>query len=474
MRLQVRQTLLSLFVILLVMGVFLYVFVGLQTSRLLNDARANGDRQLAAFLGHLDTLERTAGLEEGAALTTRRALVQYSFALYAHLLQSKEQAFSLVMAGEYLYNLSPLDPKVLLPMEVHKVAASRMLEEGGSLHLISARNIMLLQTPFTVYLSQDIAPVARQIQVLTRTAQWALIISLALCALILPPLIKRSLKPLSTLTRVADRIAGGDYALRAQVHTPDEVGALSASFDRMADTVASKITTLAEANQRQEMLIGALTHELKTPMTAIIGFSDSLLTMPLPEHKRQEALQEIFEAARRTERLSQKMMQLIALQHEELVKKPVQVKALFEQVGAALKTSLSEAALSLRLQVAVDSLQGDRDLLHSALTNLLDNAIKHASPGQDILLAANKQEGSIILSVTDLGRGIPESELARILQPFYRVDKARSRRLGGAGLGLALCQLIAQAHGGELLIESQLGQGTRASLVLPGEASHGP
>ena len=90
MRLQVRQTLLSLFVILLVMGVFLYVFVGLQTSRLLNDARANGGRQLAAFLGHLDTLERTAGLEEGAALTTRRALVQYSFALYAHLLDQRD------------------------------------------------------------------------------------------------------------------------------------------------------------------------------------------------------------------------------------------------------------------------------------------------------------------------------------------------------------------------------------------------
>ena len=472
MRLQVRQTLLSLTVILLVMSVFLYVFVGLQTSRLLSDARAVGERQLSAFLGHLDTLERTAGLDGDAALTTRQALVQYSFALYAHLLQSRDQAFSLVREGEYLYNLSPLAPMARLPMEGHKVEASRMLEEGGSLHIISGRNISLLQTPFTVYLSQDIAPVARQIADLTATAQWALIISLVLCALILPPLIRRSLKPLSTLTRVADRIAGGDYALRARVNTPDEVGALSTSFDRMADTVESKITTLAEANQRQEMLIGALTHELKTPMTAIIGFSDSLLTMPLPEHKRQEALQEIFEAARRTERLSQKMMQLIALQHEELVKKPVKVAALFEQVQAALQGSLAEAELSLQVQIEADRLFGDSDLLHSALTNLLDNAIKHSDPGQDIVLSAEKQDKSVVLTVTDQGRGIPEAELARILQPFYRVDKARSRRLGGAGLGLAICQLIAAAHGGELVIESKLGQGTRASLVLPGAAQH--
>ena len=132
MRLQVRQTLLSLTVILLVMSVFLYVFVGLQTSRLLSDARAAGERQLSAFLGHLDTLERTAGLDGDAALTTRQALVQYSFSLYAHLLQSRDQAFSLVREGEYLYNLSPLDPMARLPMEGHKVEASRMLEEGAA------------------------------------------------------------------------------------------------------------------------------------------------------------------------------------------------------------------------------------------------------------------------------------------------------------------------------------------------------
>jgi signal transduction histidine kinase len=126
----------------------------------------------------------------------------------------------------------------------------------------------------------------------------------------------------------------------------------------------------------------------------------------------------------------------------------------------------------LQVQIEADRLLGDSDLLHSALTNLLDNAIKHADPGQDIVLSAEKQDKSVVLTVTDQGRGIPETELARILQPFYRVDKARSRRLGGAGLGLAICQLVAAAHGGELVIESKLGQGTRASLVLPGEAQH--
>ena len=97
----------------------------------------------------------------------------------------------------------------------------------------------------------------------------------------LPPLVRKSLSPLETLSGVADKIAGGAYALRAGIDTADEVGDLSRAFDRMAATVEEKISALEETNRRQEMLLGALTHELKTPMTAIIGFSDSVLTMPL-------------------------------------------------------------------------------------------------------------------------------------------------------------------------------------------------
>lgn len=296
----------------------------------------------------------------------------------------------------------------------------------------------------------------------------ALVASLLFCVLVLPPLIRKSLSPLETLTAAADCIAGGAYAMRANVKTADEVGALSRSFDRMADTVEEKISNLEATNRQQELLIGALTHELKTPMTAIIGYSNSLLTMPLPEDRKAEALQQIHEAALRTERLSQKMMQLVSLSHEaDIEMKPVSLKRLFESIQAAMEPVAKEAGIHLVTQAEKHMLSGDNDLLFSALANLIDNAIKASTSGQDVVLSAGHSDSTVVLSVRDQGRGIPKEELPKLSQAFYRVDKARSRKLGGAGLGLAICRLVAQAHGGSLEIESLEGQGTIVSLVLP-------
>lgn len=470
MKLRTRQTLVSLTIILLVMSVFLYAYVGMQTNRLLEAARESGAWQLQAFSEHVLAIERTAVLENEAAQITRQALVQYTFATYAHLLQSAKKAFSLVAEGQYLYNLSAADPMQQLSLTEQTISASQMLRHDGRLTLITGLNLQVYQLPFTLYLTEDISQVEEQINGLTRTSQAALLISLLVCGLLLPPLIRKSLTPLETLSSVADRIAGGSYTLRSGIATRDEVGTLSRSFDRMADTVEDKIRSLEDTNRSQQLLIGALTHELKTPMTAIIGFSDSLLTMPLSEDKRAEALQQIHQAARRTERLSQKMMQLIALGHEEeLEKKPVDVRELFEQVSLAAQESVQQAGLSLALDIQPEAgrLLGDADLLHSALSNLVDNAIKASSPGKAITLRASREDQNMVLTVTDQGRGIPQDELPRLTQPFYRVDKARSRKLGGAGLGLALCRLVAQAHGGQLRIESELGQGTMVSLSLP-------
>lgn len=468
MKLRVRQTLLSLFIILLVMSVFLYLFVGLQTRQALQDARDNGAWQLEAFAEHIKALERTTGLEPISADITRQALVQYTFATYAHLLQSADKAFSLAQDRRYLYNLSVLDPQQRLPMPNHVITASQITRQDGQLYLITGRNLLVLEQEVTLYLTENISQVEGRIQNMVRTAQLALVASLLFCVLVLPPLIRKSLAPLEKLTSAADRIAGGAYTMRANIQSIDEVGTLSRSFDRMADTVEEKITTLEATNRQQEMLIGALTHELKTPMTAIIGYSNSLLTMPLPADKKAEALLQIHEAALRTERLSQKMMQLISLSHENaLDMKPIPIRRLYEDILSAMDTSAQEADVQLSMSLDAEALSGDYDLLFSALANLVDNAIKASSSGQTIVLSAIKKDGNIELGVTDSGRGIPQDELPKLSQAFYRVDKARSRKLGGAGLGLAICRLIAQAHGGSLRIESQEGLGTTVCLVLP-------
>ena len=218
------------------------------------------------------------------------------------------------------------------------------------------------------------------------------------------------------------------------------------------------------------MLLGALTHEMKTPMTAIIGFSGSLLSIPLTEEGRLEAAHEIHEAAKRTERLSQKMMQLISMQENPVVlNKTMDTQELLDKVCAAMEPAAKEKSVAFEMEAQAGTLTGDADLLFSLLTNLTDNAIK-ASPEHAIIrLTASLKGNQQALSVIDQGSGIPADKITLVTEPFYRVDKARSRKLGGAGLGLSLCQMIAQSHGGRLDIQSEVGKGTTISMIWPGE-----
>lgn len=468
MKLWIKQTLLALLFILFSVSACLYYFVALQTGSLIDTARENGGRNLDAFLGNLSTLDRTNTIAYDADETTKTALIQYTFATYARVLQNNECAYSLAQDGKYLYNVSPRDPREYLSLTEDAVSMSRivMLDEKPWLMIATEREI--LSTQITIYYVQDISSTYHAIDNLTRAAQTALLCCLLLSGMILPLILRRTLKPLRKLTHISEQIAGGQYALRAELQTGDEVGELSRSFDQMAETVEQKILTLEDTAKRRELLLGALTHEMKTPMTAIIGFSDSLLSMPLTEEGRLEAAHEIHEAAVRTERLSQKMMQMISITDgPTLVKKMISTDALFAQVQESVTPMLDDKGLSLRLKQRLSLVEGDGDLLTSLLTNLIDNAAKASAVGKQITLSAFAKNGEACLQVADEGAGIPADKVPLVTEPFYRVDKARSRKMGGAGLGLSLCQMIVQAHGGRLEIESELGSGTTVRACLP-------
>ena len=470
MKLWLKQTLITLTVILLSVSLCLYFFVAKETDGLIQQAIQNGERDTAVFCDHLSTLDRTSSTSYDADGVARQSLIQYTFSTYAHLLQSGDCSWSLVMDGRYFYNTAVHDPLAVLPVGSDVITASRIIEKSGIHLLISAENMTVLQTSVTVYRTANIDETYRHIDDLTRMAQLSLLGCLLLCGILLPLILRKTLKPLRKLTLVSEKIAGGDYALRSQIHTGDEVGDLSRSFDHMAETVEQKISDLEETALRREMLLGALTHEMKTPMTAIIGFSGSLLSMPLTEEGRLEAAHEINEAAKRTERLSQKMMQLISMQENPVVlKKAIDAEELLEKVCAALTPAAKEKQIKLQTKLQTDILTGDPDLLFSLLTNFTDNAIKASPENTVICLTADTSTALQTVSVIDQGSGIPADQIALVTEPFYRVDKARSRKLGGAGLGLSLCQMIAQAHDGRLDIQSEVGKGTTISMIWPVE-----
>jgi len=470
MKLWLKQTLITLAVILLSVSLCLYLFVAKETDGLIQQAIQNGERDTSVFCDHLSTLDRTSSTSYDADGVARQSLIQYTFSTYAHLLQSGDCSWSLVMDGRYFYNTAVHDPLNVLPMVEEIITASRIVETGGTHLLISAQNMTVLQTPVTVYRTANIDETYRHIDDLTRMAQLSLLGCLLLCGVLLPLILRKTLKPLRKLTQVSEKIAGGDYGLRSQIQTGDEVGDLSRSFDHMAETVEQKISDLEETARRREMLLGALTHEMKTPMTAIIGFSGSLLSMPLTEEGRLEAAHEINEAAKRTERLSQKMMQLISMQENPMVlKKAIDAKELLKKVCTALTPAAKEKQIKLQTKLQTDILTGDPDLLFSLLTNFTDNAIKASPENTVICLTADTSNALQTVSVIDQGSGIPADQIALVTEPFYRVDKARSRKLGGAGLGLSLCQMIAQAHDGRLDIQSEVGKGTTISMIWPVE-----
>ena len=224
---------------------------------------------------------------------------------------------------------------------------------------------------------------------------------------------------------------------------------------------------LEKVSAQRGMLLGSLTHELKTPMTSIIGYSDTLLHVKLSEERREQALHRIHDECRRLERLSGKLMNLIGLYDNDSIRlEETEVEDLFSRVADLEKYHLEECGMTLETRSDGQMRRLDRDLFESLLINLIDNAVKAGKEGDAIRLEAAGNE----ISVTDQGRGIPPGDLPRVTEAFYMVDKSRSRKAGGIGLGLALCSRIAELHNASLHIESREGEGTRVTVVFQGEA----
>lgn len=271
---------------------------------------------------------------------------------------------------------------------------------------------------------------------------------------------RRMTRPLRTLTTASAEIADGDYARRTGLHTGDEIETLSSSFDKMADAVQEKITALQADVRQREDFMGAFAHELKTPMTSIIGYADMLRTIQASPAEQYEAAGAIYHEGRRLEALSGKLLALLGLGEETITLQPTVLAALWPRLQAACP------GVPLQLPACDAAVQADADLLLDLLCNLVGNAVKASEPGQPVEVWAAEGGDTVTLTVADHGCGIPQSEISRVTEPFYMVDKSRARKQGGSGLGLALCKRIAEVHGSDLHIESTPGEGTRVSVIL--------
>jgi len=171
--------------------------------------------------------------------------------------------------------------------------------------------------------------------------------------------------------------------------------------------------------------------------------------------------------ARYLQEIANSLLQLAMLRDYTPDKAKIRVRYLFDDISQTVKAQVEDVGVKLICKPDADVLEGQEDLIKSLMLNLCLNALKACTPNKGVIYMEAKSENhSITLSVTDNGCGIPSDSLAKVTEPFYRVDKARNRKEGGAGLGLALCRKIAEAHGAEMIVKSTVGVGTTVKITF--------
>ena len=264
-------------------------------------------------------------------------------------------------------------------------------------------------------------------------------------------MVNRLLDPVRLLKRGAERIEKGDLNFRVKSNRQDELGELTESINHMADSLQSML-------EAKRQLLMAISHELRTPITKA---KLRLEFMPKSEEKMQlrndiDEIDLLISDLLEAERLNN--------EHSSLVAEPVEfarfVKSIVKQFDSY------EGGLDIDVPDDDKIFNLDKLRVRLLITNLVNNAMRHGQEGP-IFVKVSFEEDRAILKVIDHGEGIPEEHLPQITEPFYRADSSRQRNTGGYGLGLYLCRLIAEAHGGALLIESNMGEGTRLTVHLP-------
>jgi two-component system phosphate regulon sensor histidine kinase PhoR len=239
-----------------------------------------------------------------------------------------------------------------------------------------------------------------------------------------------------------------------------------------AVVVLHDVSELRRLERVRQDFVANVSHEFKTPLTAIQGFAETLLAGALEDPKNNRRFLEIIRShAARLARLTDDLLKLARIEAGklEVAFQPVSVAELLESCSATtvLKASRKQISFTVKVPPELPPVLGDPGLLHDLLQNLLDNAIQYTPEGGQIDVSATAEAREAVITVTDTGIGIPLADQERIFERFYRVDAARSREAGGTGLGLSIAKHIVEAHGGRLWVESAVGRGSKFFVSIP-------
>lgn len=392
-------------------------------------ARALGEEAAIARALTLETAEGNVGRSTASTLQTRYG----SNELTIYLLQNGE-----TITGEAL-------PTVQKLPELLNTETRATLLDGVSERLLIAH---ALDGEITLLTALDVSPVYALRRELLQGAAALGLIGLALAGALAIWISGVLTRPLSQLADAAAKLADGDYAAPLPAAKNDEMNALIRAFSRMSAAIDERETALRTQAEERQALIDALAHEMRTPLTAILGGARLLQQSRLSGSQQSELLDTMAREASRLSTMDERLLLLTRLDHEAPAFAPFDSQAMAREALSVYD--------GVRLEGDDAVFVGERELTILLLRNLVVNAQR--AGGKEAVRVTLHPDG---FDVTDYGCGMTKEQIARAFEPFYKADKARTRSAGGAGLGLPLCRKIARLHHGKLHMESEIGRGTR-------------
>lgn len=357
-------------------------------------------------------------------------------------------------------------PKDLKPWKNDGSMKTGYVTNAETTLLVSEQPLTLAGNEYVVAVGRDVSSVFADANANLNSYQFIMVIILVVGGALTTAFTFVLTRPIRRISRTARQLAQGHLEKRVNARGNDELQLLAQDFNTMADSLQTKMAELSDALQRQKEFTASFAHELKTPLTSVIGYADTLRSRILPKKQQLDAANYIFHEGKRLEAMSFALLDLFALERKTPAFSEVQIELIAQQVAQSCQYLAERDGIEIIVNAQKSRIFASAELLKTLLFNLMDNARKASQQDGKIILHGERTQEGYLLCVRDYGCGMEQTELSRITEAFYMVNKSRARAQGGAGLGLALCQKIAELHKSNLRFESEPGRGTCVSFEL--------
>ena len=294
-----------------------------------------------------------------------------------------------------------------------------------------------------------------------------LIVSIVVIVAVIAYIIAKTLtNPLRKMQTEMGKLSKGNFDIHLK-EGRSEVGSLAKSFNKMSEELKNRDEELLDLVNSKQEFIDNLSHEINTPLTTILGYTELLERADCTEEQKIRFLESIKKETLRIKNIHQNLLLLSYKKNADLEMKRIDSQEIFDKVRDTTKVKVAEHQIDLVITNRIKEFYGDPTLIVMCISNLVSNAIHASKDGSKIIVDSYEDSKNVYVKVIDEGQGISKENIEKIVEPFYRVDKARSRKNGGAGLGLAICTSIMKMHHGNMKIESEIGVGSTFYLEFP-------